>query len=59
MTGGASGMCQSIAVALASEGAKVRVADIRPADETLLRGADMFVNVAASNAAQSIARVEK
>jgi NAD(P)-dependent dehydrogenase (short-subunit alcohol dehydrogenase family) len=35
VTGGASGIGQSIAVALASEGARVRIADIRAADETL------------------------
>jgi NAD(P)-dependent dehydrogenase (short-subunit alcohol dehydrogenase family) len=35
VTGGASGIGQSIAVGLASEGARVRVADIRPADDTL------------------------
>jgi 2,3-dihydro-2,3-dihydroxybenzoate dehydrogenase len=91
VTGGASGIGQSIAVALASEGAKVRVADIRPADETLemawasggsasaavvdvrseaslestiseaiadLDGIDLFVNVAAVYAAQSITRLE-
>jgi NAD(P)-dependent dehydrogenase (short-subunit alcohol dehydrogenase family) len=35
VTGGASGIGQSIAVALASEDVQVRVADLRPADETV------------------------
>jgi len=35
VTGGASGIGQSIAVALAAEGVRVRVADIVPANETL------------------------
>jgi 2,3-dihydro-2,3-dihydroxybenzoate dehydrogenase len=35
VTGGASGIGQSIAVGLASEGASVRIADIRAADESL------------------------
>src|SRR5579864_5278572 len=35
LTGGASGIGQSIALALAAEGVNVRVADIRPADATV------------------------
>lgn len=91
VTGGASGIGQSITVGLASEGVRVRVADIRPAQETLqmvareggsasavlvdvrseeslvsaiaaaaadLGGIDMFVNVAATYAAQAITAVE-
>src|SRR5258708_30338040 len=35
VTGAASGIGQSIAVALANEGVRVRIADILPADQTL------------------------
>ena len=91
VTGGASGIGQSIVVALASEGVRVRIADIRSSDETLemvravggsasaaevdlrseeqleqaiiaaigdLGGIDLFVNVAATYAAQAVTRVQ-
>ena len=91
LTGGASGIGQSIALALATEGVNVRIADIRPADTTVeliraeggsasavevdvrseeqlsnaisaaitdLGGIDLFVNVAATYAAQAVTRVE-
>src|SRR5258708_12558115 len=35
VTGAASGIGQSIAVALANEGVRVRIADVLPADQTL------------------------
>ena len=91
VTGGASGIGQSIVVALASEGVRVRIADIRSSDETLemvravggsasaaevdlrseeqleqaitaaigdLGGIDVFINVAATYAAQAVTRVQ-